>query len=267
MDNLLRQIAPWRTELAAHPLYGHLRSLQDVRTFMSYHVYAVWDFMALLKALQRHVTCVWSQWTPVGSARIRRLINEMILEEESDEIDGVATSHFELYRQAMIEAGADPAPIDRFLAGIDASMNVPARLGVCNAPAGVQAFVGTTFQTIATERPHAIAAAFALGRETAIPAMFGQIVHSACRSTNSLKLFELYLNRHIELDGDAHGAMAIAMLENLCGDDPRKWEESADNAIMALKARIALWDTVDDALSSRWPEDRASDDRMEERAM
>ncbi len=249
MTDLLCQLAPWRDKLAAHPLYGHLAGLEDVRLFMSYHVYAVWDFMALLKALQRHLTNVQSQWAPTGSARIRRLINEMVLEEESDEIDGVAISHFELYRAAMREAGADLGPIDRFLSRMEAGSDVDAAMADCGAPHGARAFVRNTFETIATGEPHVIAASFALGREDAIPRMFGPIVRSLCGGTNALKLFELYLNRHIQLDGDAHGSMAMAMMGELCGEDARKWKEAAESAVRAIAARIALWDAVNSALS------------------
>jgi len=248
MTDLLCQLAPWRDRLAAHPLYSRLAGIEEVRVFMSYHVYAVWDFMALLKALQLHLTNIQSHWVPTGSARVRRLINEMVLEEESDEIDGVATSHFELYRAAMIEAGADVGQIDDFLADMEAGADVDAAMAACGAPAGARAFVRNTFETIATGKPHVIAASFALGREDAIPRMFAPIVCTLCRGANPLGLFELYLNRHIQLDGDAHGSMARSMMGELCGEDSRKWEEAVQGAARAFAARIALWDAVDSAL-------------------
>lgn len=248
MGNLLHRLEPLRRELAAHPMYGRLQHLEDARVFMRYHVFAVWDFMALLKALQRHLTCTESNWTPTGTARIRRLINEMVLEEESDEIDGVATSHFELYRAAMREAGADVQTIDAFLARVGAGADVDVALAESGAPAGARAFVRATFATIALGRPHAIAAAFALGREDAIPNMFGPILGALREHADELGTFELYLNRHIELDGGAHSSMASAMLEELCGQDGGKWEEAADAAARALTARIALWEAIEAAL-------------------
>lgn len=250
MDELLRGLQPLSGKLAAHPMYGHLRTLVDLRVFMSYHVYAVWDFMALLKALQRHLTSVEPRWSPAGSARTRRLINEMVLEEESDEIDGVATSHFELYRAAMAEAGADTRPIDAFLARLGEGADLAAAMSACGAPAGARAFVGATFATIASGQPHAIAAAFALGREGAIPKMFGAIVQALRGSGGSLDLFSLYLERHIALDGAEHGEKSLAMLAELCGEDSRKWEEAEASGAGALAARIELWDRVDRALPS-----------------
>ena len=250
MDELLRGLQPLSERVAAHPMYAHLRTPEDLRVFMSYHVYAVWDFMALLKALQRSLTCVESRWSPAGSARTRRLINKMVLEEESDEIDGAATSHFELYRAAMAEAGADTGPIDAFLGRLAEGSDLAPAMSACGAPAGARTFVNATFATIATGRPHAIAAAFALGREGAIPKMFGAIVEALRESPGSLGLLILYLERHIALDGDEHGYKALAMLEELCGEDPRKWEEAQASAASALAARIELWDRVDRTLPS-----------------
>jgi hypothetical protein len=99
-------LAADRAALVEHSLYARLTGLRDVRVFMEHHVFAVWDFMSLLKSLQREVTCVGVPWVPRGDPTVRRLVNEIVLAEESD--DGVRetyTSHFELYRAAMDVAG------------------------------------------------------------------------------------------------------------------------------------------------------------------
>ncbi|MGH7067091.1 MAG: DUF3050 domain-containing protein [Acetobacteraceae bacterium] len=250
INDLLQSLGPLQRGVARHPMYAYLQSADDVRVFMEYHVYAVWDFMGLLKALQRHLTCTASTWVPAGTAEIRRLVNEMVLEEESDEIGGVATSHFELYRRAMQEAGAGCTRIDAFIARIRECWPVDAALVAAGAPAGAQAFVRTTFETIASDQPHVIASAFAFGREDAIPNMFAAIV-GQIPERQGLATFERYLGRHIELDGGAHGSMAIAMLHQLCGDDADKWRQAAGSAARALAARIALWTAIQEALESR----------------
>ena len=40
-------------KLEEHALFSRIDSLDDLRFFMRYHVYAVWDFMSLLKKLQQ----------------------------------------------------------------------------------------------------------------------------------------------------------------------------------------------------------------------
>ncbi len=250
LNELLLRLEPLRRDVAEHPMYAHLKSREDVQVFMEHHVYAVWDFMALLKALQRLLTCTHSTWSPIGTAQIRRLVNEMVLEEESDEIDGVATSHFELYRVAMHEAGANVGRIDAFIDRIRAGCGVDRALADSGVPPGVQTFVRSTFETIASDVPHVIASAFAFGREDTIPNMFGSIF-GAIPELKQLATFERYLNRHIQLDGDAHGMMAIAMLNQLCAGDSQKWREAADTAVRALGARIALWTAIQQALGSR----------------
>jgi pyrroloquinoline quinone (PQQ) biosynthesis protein C len=237
-------LAPLRDQLAVHPVYDSLRSVEDVRVFMENHVYAVWDFMALLKALQRHLTCVDSHWSPVGSGSTRRLINEMVLEEESDEINGIPISHFEVYCNGMREAGADLHFIDDFLAQIANGTAMETAFAESNVPLGARAFVRTTFKMIASGKPHVIAAAFTFGREQAIPRIFQAMLDAIPGAGDQLQTLKLYLERHIELDGNAHGPKAIAMLSSLCGTDAQKWHEAIDAAREALTARDAFWTAI-----------------------
>jgi hypothetical protein len=110
---LTRDVQALRVKLLGHPLYGMIDSLTNLRIFMEYHVFAVWDFMSLLKSLQRSQTSVEIPWCPRPNPTTTRFINEIVLCEESDE-DGAGgyTSHFELYRSAMKECGASTAKID-----------------------------------------------------------------------------------------------------------------------------------------------------------
>ncbi len=246
--NLLRRIEPVRAELASHEMYGRLASVADVRVFMEHHIFAVWDFMSLLKALQRHLTCTDSMWRPTPSARARRLINQMVLEEESDEIDGMPTSHLEFYRRAMAELGADVSQLDDLFVLIGEGIDLETALRDCGAPELARAFVRTTFDFIASNKPHVVAAAFTFGREEAIPNMFRPIIDNIPDRGDALRTFEQYLDRHIHLDEGEHAPMAIAMLADLCGDDAQKWAEAADAAVRALTARIEFWTAISEAV-------------------
>ena len=252
MHNLLRRLEPARSQLAHHNVYAGLQSIEDVRVFMEHHVFAVWDFMSLLKSLQRRLSCVEVPWLPVGSARMRRLINEIVLEEESDMIDGEPVSHFELYRSAMLAVGAETRPIDAFVTALRSGADVPTALAGCSVPVGARAFVGKTFEIIASDNLHQIAAAFTFGREDAIPGMFRKLIDSlSCQRSASLGPLQVYLDRHIGLDEDNHGPMALSMLAELCGDDERRWEEATDAALTALTARLTLWSTVSSEVALR----------------
>lgn len=247
------RIAPLRAALATHPVYAALHTVEDVRVFMQHHVFAVWDFMSLLKALQRALTSTDVPWRPVGSPTTRRFINAIVLEEESDEVDGEAFSHFEMYRRAMLEIGADPGPCDRVVAAAGSISSIVKAMEIQGVPPSVKAFVAATFGFIATEKPHIVAAAFTYGREEPIPDMFRALVTGLERKGQKAPTLKLYLDRHIHLDEQDHGPMAAAMLTELCGNDEVKWQQAAEAAALALEARLGLWSGVVAALSERAP--------------
>ncbi len=84
IDHLKSQIQPTRAALLAHPVYSQINDYEGLKQFSKFHVFAVWDFMSLLKSLQIGLTCVTLPWLPVGSANTRFLINEIVTGEESD---------------------------------------------------------------------------------------------------------------------------------------------------------------------------------------
>lgn len=245
------RIAPLRKRLSTHAVYAALDSIEDVRVFMQHHIFAVWDFMSLLKALQRALTSVEVPWRPTGSPSTRRFINSIVLEEESDEVDGRQFSHFELYRRAMLEIGADPAPCDRAVARALTLADVPTALADPAIPESVRAFVSATFEFIATGKPQVIASAFTFGREEPIPDMFRALLATMAAHDSRVATLTLYLDRHIHLDEQDHGPMAAAMLAELCGSDQAKWAEAADAAAHALEARLALWSGVAAEIAAR----------------
>ncbi len=242
------RIAPLRARLAAHPLYRSIRTEAQLRLFMESHVFAVWDFMSLLKALQSRLTCVTVPWLPTQYPASRRFINEIVLGEESDEYEGRPISHFELYLQAMRQAGASTAAIDSLIAALPTA-GLTQAIASADIPAGARAFVQSTFALIHQGQLHAIAAAFTFGREDLIPDMFRALVHDlSARNNNNLATFIWYLERHIEVDGEDHGPLSLRMVTDLCGPngipDEQKWHEAAEAAAQALEARIALWDSI-----------------------
>jgi Protein of unknown function (DUF3050) len=246
LDRLHASLRSLRTQVVEHPMYHHLTTLADVRTFMEHHVFAVWDFMSLLKALQRQLTCVTLPWVPQGDPRSRRFINEVVVAEESDAAPGGGyISHFELYHAAMQQCGADTAPIERFVDRVRQGDGVGDALVTAGAPPAAQAFVATTWQIIASGAVHAIAAAFSLGREELIPGMFRALVTDLQHQCpGQCTLFQHYLERHIDLDDAQHTPLALDLLTAVCADDPRKWCEAEVAARLALQARVALWDGV-----------------------
>src|SRR3970040_431010 len=77
-----------KKQLDRHPVYGAVRNIEDLRRFMEHHVYSVWDFMSLLKYLQRDLAPTAVPWMPTGDAAVtsaQRFINEIVGGEETDD--------------------------------------------------------------------------------------------------------------------------------------------------------------------------------------
>lgn len=222
-----------------------IQSVEDLRVFMKYHVFAVWDFMSLLKTLQHNVVPSSNLWLPTSGTRsdIARMINEIVLCEESDiSPDGNGSiSHFDLYLQAMMEVDADLNPIREYLAKVEKS-GVP-----WFAPEIVEPFVNSTFDAI-RRGPHCAAASFCYGRETVIPAMFKRLLKQINVSETDAPKFHYYLERHIQVDGDTHGPLSEQLVSYFCKDDPFLIHEAEQAAITAIKARIELFDRIESLL-------------------
>jgi hypothetical protein len=246
LRGLLEAVAPHRDALERHPLYGALTSLERVHAFMEHHVFAVWDFMCLLKSLQVRLTSARVPWLPVGEPETRRLINEIVLDEESDELpDGRVMSHFELYRAAMTESGANGAAAAAFERTLGEGRPVASALLEAGVPEAARDFVTETLRSVEENHLHVVGAVFTVGREQMIPKMFVQIVRVlADDHPGKLETFKLYLERHVELDQNEHGPLAARMMQNLCGLDGSKWEDATSAAVATLQSRHRLWDAV-----------------------
>lgn len=245
LARLQENIAPLKDEIVNHKVYAVIENIDDLKIFMQYHIFAVWDFMSLLKSLQNNLTCTQVPWFPVGDANTRYLINEIVLGEESDvDKDGKRTSHFELYLEAMEKCGANVDQIQNFINAFKQSGSLKESLNLARVSAAAQEFVQNTFQIIHTGKAHIQSAVFTFGREDLIPDMFYAIVNDLQQDfEKDISYFKYYLERHIEVDGDHHSHLALEMTANLC-DTEEKWIEAEQAVIKSLKSRIALWDGV-----------------------
>ncbi|WMJ72054.1 DUF3050 domain-containing protein [Cytophagaceae bacterium ABcell3] len=246
IEHVRLEISPLRDKLLSHPVYKAIKTPDDLKVFLQHHIFAVWDFMSLLKALQKDLTCVSVPWVPQGNPVARRLINEIVMGEEADEDEhGVPMSHYELYLAAMSKCGADTAQVESLITQIKAGRRVQVAVDNLDIPDSVKRFVLYTFEVIETGELHKIAAAFTYGREDLIPDMFTSLVNDLSKSfPDQLDKLVFYLDRHIELDQDTHGPMANKMIEELCGNDEQKWKDCIATSKMALQKRVELWDGI-----------------------
>lgn len=248
-----KEIEVLRKQLTDHRVYHLLAEMDDIRIFMQKHVYPVWDFMSLLKALQNQLTCTSLPWKPANNAKTARFINEIVLGEETDiNENGTAKSHFEMYLEAMEEVNADTSKVLDFLASLDGLADIEKKIDEAPLEVAEKEFLQFTFATIRENKVHKIASAFTFGREDLIPDMFLQIIEqSSQKHKKSFPKLTYYLERHIELDGDEHGPLSLEMIKELCGQSPQKWDEARDTAKKALQCRIRLWDEIADEIEKK----------------
>jgi len=246
IEKIRKNIEPLRQEIMNHKVYSVINDLDDLRIFMKYHVYAVRDFMSLLKALQNNLTCTSIPWFPKGSADTRFLINEIVVGEESDvDLFGNRKSHFELYLDAMHQCDANTLPIQKFIDSLKVSGNFNEAYQSSETPDEAKDFVNFTFKIIDSTKDYLQSAIFTFGREDLIPGMFISMINDIDKKfPDSISIFKYYLERHIEIDGDHHSHLALQMTSNLCGDNDEYWHEVELASIESLKKRKALWDGV-----------------------
>ncbi len=245
ISTLQTHIQAPKQDLYGHPIYGALRTLGDVRTFMEHHVYAVWDFMSLLKSLQHTLAGTQTPWLPSDHPELVRFVNEIVLGEESDEdAEGKVRSHFTMYVEAMEEIGANTAPIKAFIADLRAGANVADRIEAEAIDPRIKEFVRYNFRLIERGQAHEIAAGFTFGREDLIPELFIRILDGPHFASLELPKLRYYFERHIEVDGDHHGPLSLKMVAELCGEKEEKWQAATEVARESIRQRIRFWDAT-----------------------
>ena len=243
-------IEPLRQEIINHKVYSVINDIEDLKIFMQYHVYAVWDFMSLLKSLQIGLTSTTTPWFPVGNANTRYLINEIVTGEESDvDGNGIRKSHYEMYLEAMDQCGADTIAVNKFTEALKETGSFEIAYTRAGVPKEARAFMDFSFEVIDGKRSHLQSAAFTFGREDLIPNMFISIVRDLNQKfPGELSLIKYYLERHIEVDGDHHSHLALEMTAELCGDNEAYWKAAEEISVAALQQRINLWNGVYDEI-------------------
>jgi hypothetical protein len=234
-----------REKLLQHEVYGLIDNIERLRLFMEHHVFAVWDFMSLLKRLQRDFTCVTLPWMPTRDAELAKLVNEIVLTEESDRgPTQAASSHLEIYLSAMEEVGADRTSFRTFCGRLRAGDTVTRALATARPPAYVRRFVSRTIGLALNGHTIEVLADFLYGREDIIPHMFEQLLVFWGNPTADVPAFKFYLERHVELDAGDHGPKAQRMLERLIGSDVALYNMANRAARAGICSRIQLWDGI-----------------------
>ena len=237
-------------ELNSHDLFktSDNFSKEDLKVFMEHHVFAVWDFMSIVKQLQHHICPSGYPWAPSKYTKngIAHLINEITFSEESDkDKNGRFFSHFDLYIMAMKDIDANTENIKNFIDKQCGSFNTSSKnINDIDIPQESLEFVRNTFDCLNTNKISNIAAIFTYGRETTIPDMFIKILNKIDSNNLSFSNLRLYINRHIEIDSSRHGPLSLKLFEHTCDNNQEIYDEAIEYAIISIDKRIGLWDGV-----------------------
>lgn len=248
---LKAETEPLRQQVVRHRLYNQIITFPALQVFMEHQVFAIWDFMSLLKSLQKNITCVSVPWLPAGNAQTRYLINEIVLGVESDADEkGARTSHFELYLRAMRQAGCKTEPITQLLEDVKGGMPVNQVLHQHGVPHASGAFVNHTFSLIHSGKIHIQAVVFIFGRESLIPRVFIDNVNELSKKESGrADIYKYFLERNIEADWAHKSYLGYDLVAELCGDNLHKWEEATLAVKETLTHRLQLWDAVTQLLA------------------
>jgi hypothetical protein len=252
MNSITQNLKPLKNRLLNHSLYSKIKDVDDLNIFSNAHVYAVWDFMSLLKFLQINLTSISIPWFPSKNTTTAKLINEIVAGEETDEDqEGQPVSHFEMYIDSIEEFGLNTSEIINNLNTLNNIETIDKDIEKLDIKSYVKDFLKFTFSVIKRGKIHEVASVFTFGREDLIPDMFIPLIEGINSENNDLNKLIYYFKRHIEVDGDMHGPMSMEMLSYLCNNDPSKISESALIAEKALLARISLWDGIENEIKTK----------------
>jgi hypothetical protein len=249
---IFKRLNEQQNSLQNHRVFGLLKTVEDLRIFMSWHVFAVWDFMSLVKRLQRELTVVTTPWVPSPYPQSARLINEIVLGEESDDAPGSRyLSHYELYLEAMLEIGADTSTVDQFVSAVTSGVAPDDALKRGDIHPAIQQFVTQTLETAQYGQLVEVLGNFFFGREDIIPRMFQSLLDRWHLNREQAPVFIFYLERHIELDNDEHGPAALKMLQAFTEGDDDALVQLEKAAQTAIKSRLMFWDALADEIIIR----------------
>lgn len=238
-----------RNDLFNHKIYNAIKTKEHMKIFMEAHIFAVWDFMVLLKSLQNWLTCTSPLWIPTKNTNSARFINLIVLGEETDEIlPGKIISHYELYLQAMKDIGADVTEIELFIGKIERGVDPFVAINESKIDDFVKEFVKNTFRVAFGNDISCIVSSFYFGREDPIPKMFQKFINEI-EDDPIYANVKLYLQRHIDVDSDEHGPLSYKLLEETYVND-KSLNVIIESGISAIQFRIILWNGILDKIQT-----------------
>ena len=244
-------IAPFNSKLINHKIYGQISDMRKTKIFMESHVFSVWEYLTMLKALQRELATRDISFLHENVPDLPYLINQIVLNEEIEEESRgeylSAMGLYQLYINSMDEIGADSNPIKYFVDCIKVNKNWNNTIRDTitrfdNIPIQTYEYLNYNLKMIELSEIHELAGIFFFGRED-INSKFILLIKSNIEHEKSLSNLKNIIKRHVDDDSKNKNPILGEYINNiLCKDDDKKWKKVEISVIEAIKKRIELWD-------------------------
>ncbi|KOY51772.1 DUF3050 domain-containing protein [Polaribacter dokdonensis] len=218
-------------------LYSSIENKKDVKSFMENHIFAIWDYMSLMRALENNLRDNSVPWFPSNNGKNLKILYK-ILDEEEYTIDasGSVKSYFEMYLEAMEEIGANTSDILNILSHsktinlIDEALNLTGM--------NIESFYYTRFiyTIIKSQKPHLMAIVFALSKELVSKVL---ILEDFCRKDFSNKYDKtlFLINKLKAVNSKNYNSNAFKLASDFIGEDPQKLMEAKRAALNCVRYR------------------------------
>ena len=238
--------------LENHSVYHKINCVESLAYFAERHVIAVWSYNALLRSLQRDVVALSMPLNSEPQKMAIRLITEMILNEEVDDIgDGSFQSHMELYLEAMRDINCDLSSVFAFFDLLHQARSSDEIFASSAFSPMVEKYAKNTL-TILRQPLHVRAAALFYEGEPYIPDKF--LFHLwSLRDRVPVERFVEYFERHIEGLKHQEYSASGRLVEILCAFDSKLNWEAERMAERLMKRRIGLWNAISSGLDDIAP--------------
>lgn len=230
---LITQIEAKIQRSSHHLVYSKLTSMKKIQCFVSYHIFAVWDSIKLLKSLQNKMSIALTKEYSAYPSELKRLINKIVFAQTSDLYPyGQPNDNFAIYLRAIAEMEINP---DYFLWDF---LEAPDNLD--SLKPGIKELVEFNLAIVRTGTTAEIMAAFFCGREKLNSTLFTSGIEILKREGKECSILANYLARLLLENNFQSELISLELINYICQDEAES-VRALQTGLEALNLKQQLW--------------------------